>query len=177
MKREFVERGEEVMRIAGHVRRKYFGWVRGVDFEEMEAEGVLSVYEHAERFDERRGNFTTFVCMWVENGMHRFLREEAKKKRMNVDLDAVGDIFGVEEKMEEGQKDNIGKILKCAEGLTPLRKEIIRGLMTEKSQVNVARQKGVSKQYVSMTMSVIANKVRKKYDLVDGVLCEKEMDK
>lgn len=174
---EFEERVDEVLKLVGHARRKYFGDVRGVEPEDMEAEGVYWVYKNAWRYDPEKSSFSTFVCMTAKSGMSMYLRKERERGRTMVDLDAIIDVYGVEQEMgleEQGVRGVLGQFISKFKGL---KREIAEELLTGEERVQIAREKGVSRSYVSKIMCEIGAACREKYEMVDGVIREKEREK
>ena len=177
MVEEFERRGEEIQRLVGHTRRKYFKGVASVDLEEMEAEGVYWVYENAWRYDPEKSSFTTFVCMTARSGMSMYLRSEVKRLRRSIDFDEIAEVYGYEQgfEMEESGVRELLEGFAC--NYKGLKREIAYGLISGVNKRDIAKAKGVSRQYVSKVMGDIASACREKYEMVDGVIKERGIEK
>ena len=177
MRGEFMERGAEVQRLVGHARRKYFRGVRGVDLEDMEAEGVYWVYRNAWRYDPEKSSFSTFVCMTARSGMSMYLRGERERAKRSVDINEIIEFYG--EEQDSGLEENnvrsaLSEIIK---GYKNQKREIAEDLLSGAEQIDIARARGVTRSYVSKIMCDISAACREKYEMVDGAMVEKDMER
>ena len=173
MEREFAVRVGEVLRLVRYARRKYFGWVRDMDFEEMEAEGVFWVYKNARRYDPEKANFTTFVCLAAKSGMGIYVRREIARRKMCVDVERFAEILSAESEVEERCYDLVEEFGDVVGEYRGSKREIAEELLSGTEQVVIAGRRDVSKQYVSKIMCDMAEECRRRYDFVNGEVVKK----
>lgn len=178
MEREVFERVDEVVKLVAATWRKYFRRVEYADSEDAISEGVAWVLENAWRYDPEKGSFATFVCMNAKNGIGTYLRGEWKHAANTCELEGLEEVLPLKEvDMYDATEYNVREVMNLCEGLDCKKRAIIEALAKGKSQTEVAREFGKSKQYISFTFNRFKDECNAKLKYEDGVVSEREVER
>ena len=175
MESEVFERVEEVIKLVKAMYRENYRWARYAEAQDVVSEGVAWVLENAWRYNPSKGSFATFVCMSAKNGMSTFLRNEWERQKRNCSLDGFEELLESQElDLYDVGKENVKEVLKLCEDWDERKKSIIYGLANGRTQIELAREMGLSRQYVSYTFKQFKEVCAEKYKYEDGLVSEKK---
>ena len=172
---EIEARANEVVRLVARVFRDGYARFGFLEMEDAIAEGVLNVYRRADLFDPCKSSFANFVCIVARSGISMYLRRELKREERRADIDGLEEVIGYEPEVYAVDDYNFSRVMEVAEEWRGTKRKIIDMVAQGVAQKDIARELGVTKQYVSRTFQRFKERCNERFEFEDGVVEEKEM--
>lgn len=156
------------LKLVKFIYKKYFSNFSSMK-DELIQEGNISLWKIIPKYDESKGEFSTFAGTVIRNKMKNCIRKEINyRKHLISDSelyngDFIDDYFQEVEKDED--KPNVGHIYKTiVNGLGDSKQKIINDWSNCQNTYKVAEKNSVSRQYVCKVVNVFKNVFKDEYE-------------
>lgn len=171
--------GDDMMAVATAIYNANFKGQGVCERDDLIGEGVYGLIMAGERYDSGKGQFLTYAWKCACRKMLSFFNREKKMQCVSLDeivcdevrlVEMIDSGVDVEELIfRDNAKEQVAKLKGCCGG------KIARDIVGGKRQREIAEDYGLTRQRVSQVFCNFKEDVRKKYDYIDGEICEKEL--
>lgn len=163
MTREEIDLIENNYKLVYFVVNKYFKKLNIETKEDLVSEGFLSLVRKAKYYNPDRGSFSTFIVRTIYLDLIRYLQTHVNKHTSEVSLnDNIAEDLTYMDIISDNQDDL--KYVDLYDSLNKLPKQkykIITEVFLEgKSQVEVAREMGISRQRINVIVNQTLNELK-----------------